>query len=482
MPKIQIPLDTGFYQSSSPALVNENCINLYPVIPITTGAVSKGSLFFTPGILEKCLFGVDAARGSWVFLGKLYVIYGTNLYRIEPSYSKTLIGTVSGSGKCVISDNGLTMVIVVPGSTGYFFSLSGGLTEISDVIFLGFESEAGGVLSVDYFAGRFVYITKTLIFVGSTFTVNDGQDFDALSFGTAEVKPDNNVRVLTVKNELHVFGEESIELFDVTTSSGFPLQTIPGATIDEGLRSAFGVIEFNNSFVFVGNHSTEGVSIRRGLSGASSRISTEPIDNVLQSLTESELQSITAWTYSEDGSLFVGFNLPNTTFVYDATASAGKGLNVWHERRTNNSKYRVDDAIQYNGKTVVTDNIDGRLGELDRDNLLSYGGEENYEFTGGFLTAQSAPLVINELELVNQTGVGNTEEEPKIELHISDDFGNNFVSMGSMGLGKAGEYNKRQVWSQIGFSETTALFRFNGSRKFKTNILRLDVDVEAGFG
>jgi len=465
MSKISFSIDKGFYESETPPMVFQSCTNLYPKHPETLDASTKGALYRTPGLSQlNTVDGVGRGILKDTFNNVLYIVAGNILYKKTDVNTIVTIGTIVGSGRVSMAWNGITLCIIVPGSKGYFYTNAGGLTEITDATFVDFMTNSnGGVTSVCYKDSRFIYTTDDEFFVGSTTTVNNGQDFDALDYDDAEVKPDPIVKAESIKNELYIFGTETIEVYQVTTGSGFPYVRIPGATIEKGLLARFSLVPFDNSFVFVGASSNEPPAIWRGEPGSASKISNSAIDAILDTYSDSEIASITAWTYSDGGSWFAGFNLPDRTLVYDATASMIQQRSVWHERLTNNTKHRVEDVANMFGKNIVIDNIDGKVGYMSRDITTEYNQAVTRSFSTGYLHDNGYSFRISELEIRATVGVGNTsgstDDDPLVTLYISTDQGNTYNSLGSRKIGRSGEYYKRMIWRRLGRIPSQVMFK-----------------------
>lgn len=481
----ELPIDIGFYESSTLPLAAQNCINHYPQNPQTKGAVSRGALFSTPGEFEVTNVGSGPGRGFNIFKGEAFVISGKEFYKVLPTGQSELVGEIDGFDRVITSNNGATICIQVPGGKGYFYSVSTGLFEIVDPVYADFQAQPGGVTSVTFKDGYFVFTTAFEFFLSSLVIDNLGQSFNGLDFGTAEVKPDNNILARTVKNELYIVGADTIQLFQNTGAADFPFQTILGATIDKGLAALHSFIEFDNSFVFIGGGIGESLSVWRGIGGAATKISTSAIDNLLHKLTADEVSKIFAWTYTEDGSFFVGFGLPETTIVYDGTASAIQARPVWHERQSNGTAWRVTHIADVYAKNFVLDNQDGRVGELDRRITTEYGEDISREFTGAYIYNQGKPVFISMVELKTESGVGTQPgtghgEDPQVEMLYSINGGRDFISLGSRSLGTYQEYEARQVWKRQGRTENTILYRFKTSGETILNYTNLIVDMKGG--
>ncbi|MCP4339615.1 MAG: hypothetical protein GY799_12170, partial [Desulfobulbaceae bacterium] len=478
----ELAIDTGYYESSVVPFSAQRAVNLYPQAPLGPGTLSGGALFSTPGILS--LTETDGAgRGAIKFLNELYSVNGNTFYKIEEDGTLTPLGTVTGTDRVVMDQNGLCVCIIVPSgtdNTGYFYDPTRGFYEITDPTFTEYTRQEGGVTSVAYISGYFVYTTGFEFFLGSLPTaISRGQDFPPLDFATAEVKPDLNVRSFAIKNELYILGEESIEVFRVTGNE-FPFVRIQGATIDKGLRSPHGIIEFDNTFFFLGDYKTESCAIWKVGRGTAQKISTDAIDNVIQQYTPEEINSVFANAYSEEGNYFVCFTFPDRTFVFDATVSAIKQRPVWHERLSNDTQWRVSTITNIYNRVLVTDLINGHVGILDRTNLQEYGEDITREFSTAYIYNNAGAFFVSQLELQTESGVGldpvrNEGENPAIMLSISDDGGRTFYEVSERALGKFEQYSVLQRWYRLGRAETKRIFKFSITSPVRVNILRCDI-------
>lgn len=474
----EFPLDIGFYESSSLALAAQNCINHYPQNPQTKGAISQGALFFTPGKESWTEITTGPGRGFVIFKGLLYVVIGGSFYKVTQNKIITKLGDIVGDSRVIIANNGVTICIQIPNGNGYFYDEENGLHRIVDPVYLDYQRQQG-VTSVATKDGYFIFTTDKEFFLSSLVTENKGQNFDALDFSTAENKPDDIVLAAVIKNELHIPGVDTIELFQNTGGPGFPFQRINGATIDKGVAARHSFIEFDHTFVFLGGGRTEAIAIWQGSRGSVNKISTPAIDHAIQQYTQDEITGVYAWTYSEDGNYFVGFTFPDTTFVYDATTSAMQRRPVWHERRSDGSYWRVSHVMDVYGKNYVLDNVTGVIGILSRSITSEYGQDIAREFTGIYLYNNGLSFKIPYIELNTESGISGLQPSSaaQVELLISDDKGQSFISFGSRNLSTYQNYYTRQVWKKIGRFENSALLRFRTTGSDVINYINLQSQI-----
>jgi len=458
---------TGFYIDEAKNLANQECLNLFPVLIETKGPMNPQALRSPAGLVE---FSPDAGegpcRGMIRLEDELYTVHGDRFYKVDAAGVKTALGdVVVGSGRVHMSENGFVITVVVPGEVeGYFYDKAlDTFTEIADPVFIDY----GNKLDVAYIDGYFVYLTDKEFFLSSLVTDNHGQNFDGLDFSTADYSTDNNVAVEVVKGELYIFGLNSIEVFS-NTADTFPFTRIPGAAIDRGLSSSFAVIDFQNTYLFLGAGENEGISIWSGLSGQSERISTPSIDNILQGLPRDDLANAYAFKYSESGNFFCCFTVPNQiTLVYDQTSSQKFGKHVWHRRSSSTTAAgvsRVSHFEQVYGQIMAGDSVDGRLGQVDLETFTEYGNLLLRRFNTVYVKNNSDRFSIPFVELKSQVGLSGfnpAQVGPDLSMALSVDGGINFFPFQTLAMPSEPSGLTRTVFKQLGRFEFSAVMQFD---------------------
>jgi hypothetical protein len=477
-----LEIANGFYVSDSLPLSAQRCINWIPVIP-QAAALNARALFDVPGLtLFSSVTGVN--RGAQEMKEISYFVNGNTLYSVSSAGVATAHGTIEGSGRVSLANNGQYLVVVVPGGKGYAYNNADNtLTQITDVDYRASDT-------VVYKDGYFVFSSSDgTVFFNSN--LNNPFQFDGLDIGTAEINPDRIVGLHVNHNELFVCGSETIELFQNVGGAGFPFQRIPGANIQKGVHARFSLVEFDNTFMFIGGGLNERPAIWK-VAGSSSvnKLSTSAIDNAIQEFTADEIANAFAWTYSSGGNFFAGFTFESTripckTFVYDATTSALSGQSTWHERQsgvTDNS-WRVNSIVSVYGKLLVGDALGGNIGYIDKDNFTEYGEVMVQERSSQPFSAGGLPVFAGELQLTMESGVGLTigqGSDPQIRMDYSDDGGRTFSSEFWRSYGKIGEYNSVPTWRRQGRIPKHRILRFKTSEPVKSVIIKLEGDVDVG--
>ena len=150
-----VPLLGGNYQGRSiQAASRMLCVNLYPernagetFQPVPDSqAITPVTYYQTPGLLTVGTPPIsEGNRQSYrATNGALYVVVGPNVYAVSNTFAYTLLGSIpDGSAPVIFADNGLVIVIVDGGLTGYAIDMAtNAFGPITDPSFLGASSTA----------------------------------------------------------------------------------------------------------------------------------------------------------------------------------------------------------------------------------------------------------------------------------------------------------------------------------------------------
>jgi len=485
---MRVPLDicTGSYTSESVPFNSQRCINLIPISPQAASLTDK-ALFGTPGI-KAWTTAQGINRGGILAKGIPYKVNGTSLFSFDDVGLATNHGSVFGTGRVSMATNttvdGVTKIaIVVPGFASYVFDSSlGTVVKITDPDFQVADT-------VSFKDGYYIF-TASNGFQFFVSDLNDPTSFNSLFTGTAEIDPDLIVATIVNHNELFVFGTETGELFQNIGGTGFPFQRIPGANVQKGLHARFGLIAFDNSFVFLGGGKNEKSAIWM-ISGSSAavKVSTAAIDHAIQKFTKAEISESFAMTYAKNGNFFAIFTfesnvIASKTFVYNATTSAMAGP-TWHELQSgvSDNRSRIQSITQAYGKLLVGDQNTNNIGELDDNTFSEYGDAKIYEKTSQPFRALDQSQFWGELEVLMEQGVGLTTgqgSDPIIQMSFSDDSGRTYKGPFNRRFGKIGEYGRRSTWRRQGRIPTNRRLRLRMSDPVRCNILGAHVKDELG--
>lgn len=475
MPITPLPITNGFYVSDSLPISAQECTNWY-VNVVQSQGLAQETLFGTPGIELLASTGTTQSvnRGSHVLDGVPYFVNGSSLYRLNSDNTTTTIGTIPGSSRVSMADNGTQLFILIPGGNGYIFTASPDtLTQITDTDF----TANGNPQYVVFIDGYFVCTTDSKKFIISA--LNDGLSYNALDFGTAEADPDDIVAPIVFKNQLFIGGSRTVEAYQNVGGAGFPFRRT-GLFLDKGVTAPFSIVNANDTFMFIGAGKNESSAIWQFEGNTVRKVSTTAIDAILQRFTDAEILSSFAWVYAQKGAYFVGFTLPTTTIVIDTITGR------WHERKstivnaagsTETRRFRVNSMVKAYGKTIVFDSVDGRVGSLDPDVYTEYGSNIIRKVATQPFQNNMQSFFCPMIELTTESGVGNSDVvDPVIVMDISTNGGKTFKDGRARKLGKIGEYSRRAIWRRNGRAARFIIMRFTLSDAVKPVIIQLTAD------
>jgi len=476
--RISLPIPLGFYEAVSPPLASNTSVNWIPIIP-EASALNNRALLQREGLKT---FGTTTgvSRGSHDLADVPFFVNGNSLVSFDSLGVPTIRGAITGSGQVSMADNGTQLVIVVPGGDTFVWNGST-VTQIVDPDFQVSDT-------VSFYRGFFVFTTSDgkQLFVSN---LNAPLTFDALDFGSAEGDPDRIVTQVLDHDELSIIGTRTTEKFRLVGGVGFPLQVILGAFTEKGAAAKFGVVKFDNSYMFIGGGVNEQPAIWRQASSSNAiKVSTDAVDNAIQKFTKEEIADAFAMTYSQRGQFLAIFTInstriPSVTFVYNSTASAFSGVRVWSTFQTgvNLNSWRVNTIVKAYGKFLCGDSIDGRIGELDDQVLTDYEDTLFRQCTLQPFSDNGTSIFEGEFEAGFEAGVGLTgKDAPKVAMDYSDDGGRTFKFKTTRGFGKIGEYGHRSIWRRQGAFPVSRIIRLTVTAPVKANLNRLAATPSQG--
>ena len=452
MPTQELSIASGFYESDSLPFNAQRCVNLIPVASESDdSSLSNRALFTPPGIKDELTATSGFSRGCQVMAGVPFFVVGNKLHSFTNNHVISTHGTIPNSDRVSMANNGSKLVIVVDTGESYVWDGST-LTQITNT---NYRLSSSVVFKDGFFV--FSALDGTVFFNSA---LNDPLSFDALDFGTAEINPDKITALHVNHNELFVCGDNTIEMFQNIGGSGFPFQRIAGANIQKGVIAKHSLVEFDNTFYFLGNGESELPAIWAVTSSNSvKKISTSPIESVIQNYADEDIKKSFAYSYTIDGQFIYGITIQSQTnsrtFEYNATTSALVGRPVWYERQTgaSDARWRAQCFVKAYGKFYVGDDRTSKIGVLDKAEFQDYGDEIiRYKTSSPFRVGKSRQIW-GDLELMLETGNSITTgqgSDAKIWMQFSDDGGRTWSNEFHRSTGKIGEYKKRVVWRRLG--------------------------------
>lgn len=459
MASLQIPIHS--YQLRSKPASTSRLVNCFPE-PMPPDASYPVILSRAPGITSWSTVGSGSIQAIHSALGAIYVVSGSELYKVDSNKTATLLGNI-GAPNNIDMDSNTAGVFVVNEPNGYSYD---GTTfaQITDTDFT--SRGAGDVEFVDNFllfrepdSGRFFGAD-----LGSLTA------FDALNFATAEGSPDVSNGMKADHRQLIITASKSTEIWQNTGVSGFPFERAINGYIEQGCLNGKTLQKIDQSVMWLADDYT----VRR-LDGITPvRVSTHAIEQKLFDITVS---AASAFTYAQDGHLFYVLTSPEGTYIYDATTGQ------WHERQTyGKSFWNISAHAQAFGLELVGDSQSNKIGYMDPVAYDEFGDIQRMEWTYQPVYAEGRRAFHKRLEIVVETGVGLTlgqGSDPEVMMDYSDDGGITWKSLPNRSLGKIGEYKDRVFWSGLG-SSRERVYRGAVSDPVRMTIVDTQLEVEGG--
>jgi hypothetical protein len=420
---MKTPILGSTYVTRSINAANARMVNLFPEV-IPEGGKEPAFLQRCPGLVLLSTMGTGPVRGLWAFSpndGIGFVVSGTQLYKINNTYTPTLIGTVAGTGPVSMADNGTQLFIAANGPSYIYNNTTNAFGQITDPDF-------PGAVTVCYLDGYFVFNEPNSQKMWVT-TLLDGTSIDPLEFASTEGSPDGLLAVVSNFREVWAFGTNSIEVWYDSGATDFPLQRIQGAFNELGCAAPYSIAKMDNGLFWLGRDRRGQGIVYRANGYQGQRISTHAVEWQIQQYTD--MSDAIAYTYQQDGHSFYVLIFPaaNTTWVYDAATQA------WHERAGFAegvfTRHRSNCQMAFNNKIVVGDFANGNIYAFDLDVYADNGQIQKWLRTWRALPTGQNNLkrtAHHSLQLDCETGVGLNLYPAYASENIDTESGLNLVA------------------------------------------------------
>lgn len=431
----RIPFAVASDEAVSHPFSRQRLLNLFAETPQTRGK-SAVLIQGRPGLKPFARAGSGPVRGSGVMDGMLYAVSGNVLYSVTSRGVATDLGVVAGSGRVIMSNNGTQLAIATRAAWVDFINS----------YFLVGRNRSGSAYIHDTSDSTFGLITDPDIFLTGDgkfqwSQLNDGWNYDALDFATAESSPDKTLRGIVDGGDLFLMGELSIEpWYDSGTADVFDRQN--RTSYSKGILGTHLVSRLDNSIFWIGRDpEAGGGAIAYRLTGAvPQRISTHAAEASWADVDWSTAGTI---VYVLNGHSFFHVILPDrASWVYDCATQ------LWHEQETLGlGRWRGNSHSYAYGKSIIGSCNSGDLFSLDFDYLAD--GDSTLiagEMISLPIGDDSTWKTMASFQIDMETGLGDAV----IMLSYSDDRGATWSNEKRGSIGPGGAYNKRVIWRQLG--------------------------------
>ena len=444
---MKTPILGSAYVARSVNAADSRMVNLFPEL-VPEGGNEPAFLSRAPGLRLLTTVGTGPIRGMWQFGAYGYVVSGTALYRVDTSWSATLLGTVTGTGPVSMADNGTQLFIAANGPSYIYNASTNVFAAITDPDFPG----AG---TVGFLDGYFVFNEPNSQRIWVT-SLLDGTSIDPLDFASAEGSPDGVVAIIVDHREVWVYGTNSVEVWYDSGEADFPLTRVQGAFNEIGCAAAYSVAKLDNGLFWLGSDARGRGIVYRANGYTGTRISTHAIEWQIQQY--GDLSDAIGYTYQQDGHAFYVLVFPsaNATWVYDVATQA------WHERAGwvdgAFTRHRGNCQMSFGDEIVIGDYENGNLYAFDLNVYADNGAVQRWLRSWRALPTGADNMfrtTHHTLQLECETGVGLNSgqgENPQVMLRWSDDGGHTWSSEHWRSMGRIGAHGYRTIWRRLGMT------------------------------
>jgi hypothetical protein len=463
---MQISILNGIYTDNGPDFRTSYPVNMVPV-PKNSG-ISTGYLRPGDGLVANGS-GPGIDRGGINWNGVCYRVMGTKLVTVASNGAVTVLGDVGGPVNTLVTmDYSFDRLAIASGGRLYYWN--GALTQVTD-------PDLGVVLDVVWVDGYFMTTDGEFLIVTE---LSNPLDVNPLKYGSSEVDPDPVVALLKLRNEVYALNRNTIEVFDNTGGELFPFARIDGAQIQKGVVGTFSCCVYIDRIAFLGSGRNEAPGIYLGANATATKISTQEIDELLQTYTEVQLAVVKMEARNDKAHEHLYVHLPDRTIVYDAAASEALGDQVWFTLTTTVvgfAQYRARNLVWAYDKWLVGDPQSSTIGYLVDDIGSHWGQQVRWEFGTIIAYNEGKGALFQKMELVSLTGRVALGTNPQISTSYSLD-GLSYSQDRYIYVGTIGNTSKRLAWFQQGHMRNWRIQRFRGDSDSHIAFARLEMQIE----
>lgn len=429
------------------------------------------------GRVTFALYGVDGMQGfaalggittgiraALEVDGALYVVAGTQLWKVQSNGNVTSLGSmsISATAPVYMARNRRSTPDIGIVCDGVMYNYRTSLAQVTDADLL-------APLTLTVVDGIFIIGTADNKWQAGD--IDDATAWDALSFERADASPDPVVRVYNRQNEALIFGSKTTEFWTnagLADATGFSRTTV----MDLGCLAADSVARLDQTVAWVAHDRT--VRLLQGYSGQ--RISAPAVERDIEALADKSTIKATGWT--RDGHSYYQISSLSWTWVYDTqfgwTNRESYGANNW----------RVSTVTEAFGKVIAGDRDSPKLYELSQDFRDEAGQPLVMSVTLPPVSAYPHPVTLHALYVDVERGVGtgqgdSQDVDPEIIVEWSKDGGATFTGRRHVKIGRQGRRLTRVISRRFGQSSDLGfVFRISCSAAVARALYGVYAEVE----
>lgn len=464
--EIEIPLVGPTYQSRSIPVGNQHTQNFY--IEIDPLANEQAALMPFPGAKLFGTAGTGKGRGMGIYNGVAYTVSGTELYSVNSSGTTALVGTISGTNRVAMADDGSNLVITNGASKPYTYN--------GTTLTQGTDADLPNANTVIYINDRVIYDRpaglafadlSTPLVVNSANVLNSNTDSDS------------TVAVVKRAQQVFSFGSGTIEPVSfVGGSITPPYSRINSAVQPVGTASAHSIASNKDFIYFLG--SDRNVYRMQGFQSVS--ISNPAIGQAIQDYVVVSDAFGLCFNFDSQFFYFLSFPTQNVSWLYNQNSGLWTSLSYG----VDGDAHLMSGYVYAYGKHLISDRRNGNIYELDFDTYTDNSQVIQRQRTTRTIQAKDfglpgRDLFMSRLQLVIETGTSLVSAESQIIMQYSDDNGKTWSSERWAYIGEQGDHGHVIEWYGLGMF-TKRMFRFTMTDAIKWVLVSCNADIEVSLG
>ena len=448
----------GTYQSISPNIDAEFCMNLMPQMPESSGAKTSIALIGTPGRTVFTDLGGSVNRGGITLNNRAFEVVDGTFWEIFTTGGGSSIarGTIANDRLPVSmasASSTANQILIASAGIAYTYDLTTNAITPVD------PAQLSNVSEVAYLDGFYVALFKNSNKIQASAPL-DATTWPGDSATVVSVYPDNIVGIQVFREELWCMGLKASTPYADAGTSPFPFAVNTSAgVIEMGLAAQFSKVLLDNSLFWFGQDSRGARIVWRANGYTPQRMSNFACEAAWN--TYSRVDDAIAYGYQEAGQSFYVLRFPtaNATWVFDVSC------NRWHQRgRWDGVKFNAEPTLNHIyafGLHLMGDATSGKVYSQSLANLSDSGANIRRVRRAPYVSSEQTRIFHHQLQIDMETGLGpqppfldgdGNPRGPLAYLRWSDDGAHTWSDYQEADCGQDGEYSKRIIWSRLGES------------------------------
>ena len=478
------------YQSTSPIVNAEECINFYPESTEGSQAKTALALYPTPGLaVFASLPSGDIPQGIiWVPSQGRCFAAGNKLYELLADGTVVDLGVLLPPiGPVFMACNPTQLLICTAGTLWTLTFSTNTLTKVGSPPFT--------VVSQIGFSDGFFVAMQTSPAAIALSAINNGASWPALSVSTISLFPDNLVSMIVDHREIVLFGNTKSVVYANAGAAIFPFQPVPGSYVEQGADSLAAQVQLDNSVFWTSFDQRGNLVAYRSQGYNGIRISNHAVEQQWQSYPKTS--DAIGYSFQMNGHPWWHIYFPTAKVSWRYDVSTG----MWHKALGwDNGQWTAHNSQAHAfafGKHLVADWNSSNIYQMA---MPSYsGGSWNFCDDAGapirrlrrcpYIQTEWVRMFHNRIQFDLEVGLGpippltdgsGNPRDPQMILRWSDDGTKTWSNDHFLNCGQAGNYNRRVFKTRLGSTLHGRVYEVNMTDPIPWRFADAYLDAEPG--